>query len=455
MLIGVSDILSKTVYEKMKGSKDSIYEISCTFNQHSNGKEITPQEIEQITIEQNFVSSTIDTIMMRAKFFPQDILPLLDNHQDLKCTIVQTRWDRNYYGPGNDDVPDIYEFKVLLSNPNDIRKQLSSAILKKTDSTDFDRDQLNTPIPLDMQLISEQAHKLLKTKINCILADTDMQSVCAYLLKLFGIEDSYIYPLDNTKKYETIIIAGLMDMKDVFQYLQEKYGLYQKGVSQYFDGTRFYLYPPFDTNPDKEEILNIYRLPPKSVDGGAQYFNQTEDELHIVTFSEVKSINASEKGTENVGNAVSVRQGDASMDASHTTNNNGKIMLNPQSTVIAKVNSNSSASSGQVNTRYDGTTGNIFDKLSNISAEQMEHISFAWIHAKPYLIIPGMKCIYHYDDTDMDTENKNEQYTVTPGIVEYAKYVLTVHAKPHGPIYKWTGAFSISVPPKELTNQIT
>ena len=95
------------------------------------------------------------------------------------------------------------------------------------------------------------------------------------------------------------------------------------------------------------------------------------------------------------------------------------------------------------------------DKLSMISSEQMEHITFSWIHAKPYLIIPGMKCVFHYDDTEANVENKEEQYTVTPGIVEYAKYVLTIHGKPHGPIYKWNCTLVISVPPKELNeNQV-
>lgn len=455
MLLGVSKILSNTVYEKMAGSKDSIYELKCTFIQHDKNIEIKPQEIEQLTIEQNFVGSTIDTTMLRAKFFPQDILSLIENHQDLKCVLVQTRWDRNFYGPGNNDEPDIYEFKVLLANPNDIKKQATAALMKKTESTDFDRDQLYTPISLDMQLIPENSHKLLKTKVNCILADTNMQSVCMYLIKLFDIENAYISPVDNEKKYETVIIPGLMDMKDIFSYLQEKYGIYQKGISQYFDGSRFYLYPPFDTNPDKEEILHIYKLPSKSVDGGAQYFNKKDNELHIVIFSDVKSYNSSEKGSENIGNAVSVRQGDASIDVSHTVSNDGKITLNPQSTIIAKVNSSSTNTSSQVNTRYDGTTGNIFDKLSTISSEQMEHITFSWIHAKPYLIIPGMKCVFHYDDTEANVENKEEQYTVTPGIVEYAKYVLTIHGKPHGPIYKWNCTLVISVPPKELNeNQV-
>lgn len=444
---GVSELLRDIVFEKMSLAKGSSYVLETTFTQSDNDITITPVEVEHIEITQTYVTSITDSIVCRCKFFPMDILTLLTNSQDLKVTIISRRWDRDIYSYYASEEPDIYQFNVFMSNPQDILKQLPPVVFKKTNLEDYDKEILNTPMSLDMQFISEKTLQVKRPNMNAILADTDVSSAILYITNVLGIEKTSISEIDNTKIHREIIIPGLMDMSSVFTQLQETYGVYKKGLARYFCNDTLYIYPPFDTDPARSEVVNIFRLPAGSVDGGDMYHAMEGEDLYVTCFSEVQVTNTAEKSTENTGNAVSVKQADASVGASVDVDKDGKITRNEQANLTVKYDSHATATKGQVNVVHGGTTNNIFSKLSEISAGQLEHVTLQWIHAKPYIITPGMKCVYHYDDTS--TQDRSDVYTTSPGIVEQVVYTLIQHAKNPSLILRWDATITIGVVPKK------
>lgn len=448
---GVSRILENIVYEKMRYAVGSTYVVEMVFNQSTNGIEIKPEKIVGMTVTQDFLSSVVDTIGLKCTFFPKDYITLLENAQDLKMTMTQRRWSRELYHVVLDEIenPDVYEFKVMIQNPNDLLRQIPPAIIKQTQEVQHDRDQIKTPIELTMQLIPQLDYDAMKQKGTTTLSDTDVSSVILYMCNLWGIKNTDISPVENDKKYPVIEVPAMTELPALVNELQTKYGIYKKGASCYYSGNTFYVYPPFDTEPEKNEIVNIFRLPENSIDGGDEYHYQEGSDLYVVSFSKVQAQNNANAATENKGNAVTLKQADTSMDAAREINNDGKVTLNPQSTLIAKVNSGNTTTSNQVNTKHAGTTANIFEELSKIASGQVEIIALGWIHAKPWIIKPAMKCILHYDDTTIASGNDEDYYNTIPGIVTYAEFTLRVQGKPIDRIYRWDAQLALATPPKE------
>ncbi len=446
---GVSSILENIVYEKMRNALSSTYTEEMVFNQSNNGIEIKPEKIIAMTITQDFLGSVIDTIGLKCTFFPRDYITLLENAQDLKMTMTQRRWFREIYAVDMNRDPDVYEFKVMIQNPNDLLRQIPPAIIKQTKEVEHDRDQIKIPIELNMQLVPTWDYDAMKQKGTTTLSDTDVSSVILYMCNIWGIKNTDISPVENTKKYPVIEVPAMTELPALVNEMQTKYGIYKKGASCYYCGNTFYVYPPFDTEPEKNEIVNIFRLPENSVDGGDEYYTQEGEDLYIVSFSKVQAQNTAPASTENQGNAVTIKQADASTDVAREINNDGKVTLNPQATIIAKVNSGNTTTGNQVNTKHGGTTANMFEELSKIAAGQMELIGLGWIHAKPWVIKPAMKCILHYDDTTIGSGKDEDYYNTVPGIVTYAEYNLRVQGKPSERIYRWDAQLALATPPKE------
>lgn len=449
-MYGISEILQKVTFETMSKAESSSYTLEVSFSQSSAGINLTPISIEGMSIDQQFVTNVFDVVMMTCNFYPLDLLKLLENTQDLKVTIIQRRWDRDIYGCHDSELPDIYTFNAIIANPADIMKTLPPAVFKKTQLEDYDRDQLNKPLPLTVQLATDDELSVKRKQINSILADTDTNGVVLYALSAIGVENVHMEEIQNEKKYRNVIIPPMTDVATLFSYLQKEYGLCKQGISQYFTNNTMYIYQPFNTKPERNDVVNVFRLPENSVDGGDMYHVVEGEDLYIACFSKVASNNPSDAATENVGNAVVVKQADTSMDASANIDNKGKLTKNEQSTIIAKVNNQNTTMKDQVQAKYCGTTANIFEQLSNITASQMEHVGIGWIHAKPYLIKPGMKCILHYDDAN--ATDVNDVYTTSPGIVSGVNYQLVQQAKYPTIVYRWDAKLLLSLAPKPKPN---
>lgn len=451
---GVSRILESMVVEKMSKSKGATFSIDLTFNQSTSGIEIKPEKLIGISIVQDFLGGMIDTIQMKCTFFPKDYVTLLENAQDLKVSMIQKRWLRDIYSTSLKDSPDVYEFKVMIQNPNDLLRQVPPSTFKQTENENYDRDQLKTPIELEMQLTPEIDYEAMKQKGTTTLCDTDVSSVILYMCNLWNIKNTNISSIENDKKYPVIEIPAMTELPALINELQSKYGMYKKGAACYYSGNTLYVYPPFDTEPDKDEVVNIFKLPENSVDGGDQYFLEEGSDLYLVTFSKVEAQNMATSSTENKGNAVTIKQADASTDLAREITNDGKITLNPQSTVIAKLNSGNTTTGDQVNTKHKGTTANVFDALSDIASGQMEMVALGWVHAKPWLIKPAMKCILHYDDTSIGSGSDEDFYNTTVGIVARVEYSLYVQNKVGGSdyTYRWDAKLALATPPKEPTD---
>lgn len=364
------------------------------------------------------------------------------------------RWDRDIYGYYNSEEPDIYQYNVILANPQDLLKTLPPAVFKKTNLSDYDKEVLMTPMSLDMQLVDETELNIKRTKINTVLADTDMESAILYVANALQIKNTNISQIDNTKKYREVIIPQLQDITTIFEDFQKQYGIFRKGIARYISNNTLYVFPPFDTDPARSEIVNIFKLPQGSVDGGDMYHSLEGEDIYIASFGETTSTNTSEQHTENIGNAVAIKQADTSVGCMSTISNDGTITRNELSNLVVQINTNATSTKDQVVINSGGTTANIFDKLSEITAGQLEHVSLTWIHAKPFLIKPGTKCILHYDDTS-DKDN-DDTYTTVPGIVESAVYILRQHTKNPSIVYRWDATIITAVVPKkdESTNVV-
>lgn len=440
--VAISSILKATIDEKLTDAKSSVWRPACTFINSEKELTITPTRIFGMTIEQSFMTNYMDVVSISVELTANDFISLLENYQDLKCSIIIHRYSPYLYGVMTNEPPDIFEYKVIISDAKDILKKFNPAELKKTKENPNMEMYESARLPLTVQLVDEVAYNLRQVQINAMLKDVTMEDTINFVMSAFKTNDTAITQIDNTDKFKQISIPPMKNISNIFSFLQNRYGVYTKGIAHYYSDKKFHLFKSFDTEADYPSTINIYNIPEKMYDGCDSYHSTDGEDVHIVSNSKVITKSISEETVENSGNASAITQSDSVMDASREVQKDGTVKLAQQNSIVVKDSTNNAASKDLNVVKYHSTTSNIYLEASQVALANLELVSCGWIHGRPKLIQPGHKVVYHYDD--------NNKYSTAPGIMHYIKYDLVPFQKPdHDYVFRWDVSFMFAIKPKD------
>lgn len=432
----------------------TILSIECVFH----GKDIVtgedydfePYNINKLVIEQKFSQSYSDYISIVLTLTPLQLLNILDNYRDLKCTLIMKPMYPKLEYVDHTDI--VYEetFNVFMKD-KELRKRVSKEALIPSSQLDQNYEHSAQMFDnVEFQLIKPTEYLLRKKKFNFMLRDATMKDVILYLAKCCDINKVCITEPDNTRTYTNLIIPPQKTFASCMEFLQDYYGIYNKGLSYYYTRDVLYVYPTYETSPNSKDSAHFYYAGPDACSGVELYHAYSEDNmLHVVISSMPVLKDLVDGGIENFGNATLFQFSDRIMDIYSSIGEGqgsakarmgmGKLDIKEPNTSIFALNDDDYGVSKDAYNVVFKHTSNLCKEKSETYSYLRSLVGFQWQNAWPDSFKPGYLIHYHYDGEDIsrrvksvdDDENEDElnyadsyEYMTRDGIVEEVTYTF-------------------------------
>ena len=438
MLIQISKQLKSKVDEILENQNSQIFKLSCKIYSSSNSEvDITPMFVNSMKITQAFTVNYMDDIELTFDISPAEYITLVNNHQDLRVALKIVYVDPITYENVYIQKPKVYQFKAIIKNTEDLAIKFHMHQLKAKDGDTEYEYQHATRLPIVLQLLDDIAYDLRHKHFHGIFSNTTLKSNIAYIASTFGIEQISLVEPDNTHTYNHINIPPSKDFSCIFDYLQNIYGVYFKGLEYYFTNSTLYIYPPYETDPKSDSTIHIYNVAEGQYAGLPGYHYTDNQDMHILSNSKVQTKNLVELGIEDHGNSQLLIRNDTILDNYRSVNKN-KISINDNNTISCDINTSKSVLKDTLVSKYNSPR-NPYLYTSKMAKYNAKIILLGWVRSTFMDIKPGHRVIYHFDD--------DGKYKTKIGICEYAEYSIDKIARFNEFVYASNAALVLRVEP--------
>lgn len=424
MFVSISSQLKKKIQTAMNGAQSCVFDPVCTFYNGTTEYRQQWKTLEKLIVGQDFVGSFSDIIQGTLDVQPDELRTLLQNMQDLHCSIVLKPVKTRSFMYGRNSDPIIITGKVLLDFKDDLDKIFTAQSfgqrrgLKSTKTP----DQQAVHLTIDFHVIEDDVYNMRNTQMNCIVRDSDPEQILHWTAERMGAESVSVVTPDNTQKYSNFVIPPMKSVQDIFPYIQERCGIYSKGLGYYYTGKKMYVYPKADQDQSTSPtswVIHLINVPQDHFGGTNSYHNVKDDDkqIYIASITGVEAATKTTESTENYGNMHVSLQADRIQDNLWTKNNDGSVKRN-QGTITSVAMQNTGANMTQNTQRvvYDGESSNPYTITAQMAEANATHLQSGWIHAIPRLLEPGATVFYHFD-------GQNGEYRIQKGRLERVAYV--------------------------------
>lgn len=401
--------------------------------------------IEELVLQQNFEDNYSDIYLMTFKVRVQEYQLIVNNYSDLKVSIV-IRKKNLLSGEINPEEPITREYKIALASDTiDIEKKMSAGALQPSETNGWQtEDQAALLLPITLQLIEPELFDIRKIGINDILTNVTIEDVIKHTIALFGIQKYSMVKPDNQRVYRNFIIPPIKYFADLFNYLQEHYGIYSKGCGYYYTGGVCYIYPKYERDLDaKRKTLHVYKVPEHTY-GGLNGYSEYRDPktIHSITPHPVTLRKITESSVENRGVAFAYLPGDDYIDGME--HDSSKTTIRDDNARVENFEVSGRAQEKSYRLEYKGVSFNPYKYTEDYARDDTEMASITIDYAMPFMIQPGHRVIFHYD--------AKSQYKTQRGIVLAAsyRYVSTLHSN-RDRVLLGAAQLAISLDPNDYT----
>lgn len=396
--------------------------------------------LEEISIDQNFEANYMDDIELVVSMHPAEYVKLIEHHQDITISLKFLYIDHITNQSSISKLPEIYQYKGIIKNTKDLSKQFHISSYQNKDTSPQYDDQIASRINVVFQLLEVNAYNLRHQQFNGMFSKVTVKQVIEYITAAYGIVKLSLIEPDNTTVYDHIIIPPGHDFSSLFTYLQNRYGVYFKGLTYYYTNGVLYIYPPYEVNPNKPKSLNLYNVPQNQYAGLEGYHTYKNEDIHVVSNTPTDTINLSELGQEEVGNATSFIRADTMLDMFQEYKGSRGVDIKNKNTVTAETTTKKGMMKNLYYQKYRNPTINIFKETSRLEAINATVLVLGWVHSTWFEIEPGHKTIYHYDD--------DGRYDVRTGLCNHIKYEFTCIGRVNEYIFDCSATLSIRLEQK-------
>lgn len=409
--------------------------------------------IDQLTISRDFSAHYTDALMLSLTLFPADLLKIVQAYDKLECTLTFDFVSCPYGFIIRDINPISFSFKVIIENPSDIIKRYSSVEFIKPENQP-DNDYYNSiRVPLMVQLIAKSTYE--KRHIGVSVANLPGQtpeSLAYYLANAFKCSNVRMVQPDNQHVFENATIP-MVHLSDGFDFLQERFGLYSKGIAWYFcqnenEEELLYIYPPFENAPALEDslaegVFHFYKFPEKSYDGSDTYTGKVENDFHCLVNRAITMQDLSETSAEDGGNAVIVTRADTSQDLGRTVREDGSFFEDNRTLMLMTPNANAVDTQMQ-HAVYKGAQDNVYSLMSRMIEGQCVIAELKVGGFFPFYVTPNHPCFLHYEEDD-------GTWSMVSGVIVGVKSELVYQGRPYHHTYMFDTQFILRLVPDKKT----
>lgn len=443
----LGDVYRNSGIKLVERPGSAILDIECRFHGRSAitgiDYDFEPYAVTQLVIDQQFHYSYIDNISLVLTLTPLQLVNILDNYRDLNCTIImKQRYPKFDYTDHSKIVFD-ETYKVVVKD-KEIKKRISKkALIPDTKSEETVEHVSQLFDRVEFQLIKETEYLLRKKKFNFIMRDVTVKDVILYMAKQCNIETVCLTDPDNKQVYTNMIIPPQHTFITCMEFLQNYYGIYNKGLSYYFTGDVLYVFPTYETNPESKDSAHFYYAGADAVAGVELYHAYSEDNMiHVVITSTPVLKDLADGGIENWGNTTLFQHSDRIIDLYSSIGDGkggpkarmgmGQIDLKEPNTSIFAVKDTDFGLSKDAYNIVFKHTNNLCKEKSDMYSYMRSLIGFQWQNAWPDSFKPGYLVHYHYDGEDIERREDGDEleyadsaeYMTRDGVCESVKYTF-------------------------------
>lgn len=335
-----------------------------------------PTFVDTLTIEQDF-NNICDMLTVK--------VPLSPTGMDQICT--------------NNRRDTLIAYVKFTQLGNNIDKPISgiSPIIRPYRAMSVSGD-IDTTLTLSM--IDLDFYKIRQTRVNSIFTNTNIENVIRTTAVALGITRLELVPPDNTATYNHVIIPPALGIQEVFDYLQENYGIYGKGMSCYFYDGILYIKPAYAYENDKDvPIAHLYETESGEYIDTAWSHKYTDADIHIKVNNESDTVYVNREGAENNRTDYVVLRSSHLVDGYSTTIGN-EHSFNPNAVYRLGDTKAKTVLDKHRNIKYAPPTDNIYKLTSQFASRQAEIKFPIWYNPIPWKLIPLQKVMYYSCDTD-------------------------------------------------------
>lgn len=401
-------------------TSQSATEFTCElhiFNSDDASMDITPIYIDSMKIKQIFYENITDITIVKFNLLPAEYDVVVKSQKNLYVVLTY-----QYINPQTESVtyspkPYTRKYRAIVNKSKDLFKLHSTDELMPDDKYPITEKHTSMRIPITLQLIEEEIYVARQRQFNTIFHSQTMANVIKYIAKAFEFTTVNIVDPDNTHSWEHLIIPPAKNIDNIYSFLQKRYGIYLKGCNAYYTNSVFYIYPDFENDPKTNKVAHIYGVSQYGLTGVMSRHRIVDDNtIEIVSDNIINHTDPSVEASENVGTSVTFVRANRIIDNNVTVDETGPVINKENSISVGPKNNNTLSGTGN-NSRYKGSTTNIFAEYSELAKWNTEVVNLTWQRALPNIFIPGHAIRYHFD-------YKGEMIT-RKGILESVEYDIT------------------------------
>jgi hypothetical protein len=378
---------------------------------------VEPTFFDELFIQQRFHSDYMNNMFLQVQIPVADAILLLEHYQDLKVQIKSFPIEPITGQYIVNTFPTVKTYKVIIPDAEDLFKKYSRNELIPDPGSALLESQHGMIANLNVQLFEEDAYYLRNTSISGILRNATIKDAIYYVCNILGIKDTEITPPDNNRRYVNLEIPAVKQLANIFDYLQDTYGIYKDGLNYYFTEGKLYVYPGYRTNPTTQSVVHIYNVPMNSYLGLKGYhYKEKDGTVHILCNQEVQVKNMAPEGVERNGSHRVFFRTDRFFDTSRVANSRTHQIQQNYAGISLAHKRGAVAKSSRL--EYGGVTNNIYAVSSALAEFDCTLLTSSWLKAEYGILQPGQKVIYHYD--------QDRVYTTTQGVVVEVTYVTSI-----------------------------
>lgn len=416
----------------MTAATSGLFTIECLITSPDNAElNVSLAYIRQFSIEQMPPKAYADMVELQVELTLQEYYDLIKHYQNLRCLLIFKFVEKETFAVIPDKPPLTYSGRVMFKNTPDLAKELPIGVLRPDMNNPETEAHHGQRITVDLQLMDPDLYELRKVQINGILTNATVKQGLFYVMSLLGIKKTAIVPPDNETVYNNFSIPPMLNLSNVIDYVQNQYGVYNKGCEYYFADGRLYVYPAYETEPkSSKNTVHIYNVPPGRFAGASGFHTYLGEDLHIVCNTAVMNQSHTERAIETIGNSI------AFLDASKVIDNFRNLLGNKMSVGEKNVagfdlQTSKGVKANTQHTQYARVSSNPFLFTSKMAEQHGETVVCGWIHALPMAFSPGQRVVFHYDDDGVYTHQK--------GICQGIVYTIKEVQRPSYPVYACVG----------------
>lgn len=378
----------------------------------------SPLMINEVVIEQKFHDHEdavgghyADVISATFDIASSDYAKLYDIQQDLKVIMTIQACDKNGLVKAKSPATKT-TFKAMIMNARDLRKELTDVQYRTTPDT-----------TMTVQLVEDPLYTLRLKPINVIYRAMTMSQVIRHIAASLSISKiSLTAPDSDANTFDQIYIPPYKEFGNVFEFLQQRYGVYMCGLTHYYTSGVLYVYAPYDTNAKTTNSLALYQAEQGYHVGASSFHSVTSTGDWQVVINEAPQMHdLSTASAENHGTSKMFLRAANTVDGIVSTTAAGLSEFADSSAVSINLKTANPLAGNTKNNQYTKTTDNVFAAASELVSHHATIAHCTWHNAVPLVITPGMAVSYFSDEAGKILKRTGICEAVTYGLTKSAR----------------------------------